>query len=64
MIHDITFFEKVHAKKSQSSSCGSGAPKAAAPEQHPEAEQWLREFRGNRLSNTTCLTHVFFKRGE
>ena len=21
-------------------------------------------FRGNHLSNTTCLTHVFFKRGE
>ena len=22
------------------------------------------DLRGNRLSNATCLTHVFFKRGE
>ena len=33
------------------------------PGAEPPAEV-ARSVRGNRLSNTTCLTHVFFKNGE
>ena len=34
------------------------------PESVPANKKYVRGLGGNHLSNTACLTQVFFKRGE
>ena len=44
---------------------GLGAPRAAGRGEIPASQAAAPpRIRGNHLSNTTCLTQVFFKRGE
>ena len=38
---------------------GLGGARRIAPR-----DEGLDQFRGNHLSNNTCLIHLFFKRGE